>query len=39
MLKIAKSTEGPACPLMLLKGGYRVHPVPAPSRIIEVVNK
>ena len=39
MLKIAKSTEGPACPLIPLSGGYKVHPVPAPSRIMEVVSK
>jgi hypothetical protein len=29
-LKIAKSTEGPECAKILLKGGYTVHPVPAP---------
>src|ERR1700749_3628983 len=28
--KIAKSTEGPACAIFLAKGGYTVHPVPAP---------
>jgi hypothetical protein len=30
-LKIAKSTEGPECASTLLKGGYTVHPVPAPA--------
>jgi hypothetical protein len=39
MLKIAKSTEGPACPFKLLNGGYRVHPVPAPSRKVDANNK
>ena len=29
--KIAKSTEAPACATALLKGGYTVHPVPAPD--------
>jgi len=29
-LKIAKSTEGPECACTLDKGGYTVHPVPAP---------
>jgi len=29
-LKIAKSTAGPECAKILLKGGYTVHPVPAP---------
>jgi hypothetical protein len=28
--KIAKSTEGPAWAMFLAKGGYTVHPVPAP---------
>jgi hypothetical protein len=28
--KIAKSTDGPACAKFLAKGGYTVHPVPAP---------
>jgi hypothetical protein len=28
--KIAKSTDGPACAIFLAKGGYTVHPVPAP---------
>ena len=28
--KIAKSTEAPLCAIFLLKGGYTVHPVPAP---------
>jgi hypothetical protein len=29
-LKIAKSTEGPECACTLERGGYTVHPVPAP---------
>jgi hypothetical protein len=28
--KIAKSTEGPAWAMLLARGGYTVHPVPAP---------
>lgn len=39
ILNIARSTEAPACDLMLLSGGYKVHPVPAPSKNIELVNK
>lgn len=30
-LKIAKSTDGPEWPIVELRGGYMVHPVPAPS--------
>jgi len=30
-LKMAKSTDGPECDCILLKGGYTVHPVPAPD--------
>jgi len=29
--KIARSTDGPECAIFLLKGGYTVHPVPAPD--------
>lgn len=29
-LKIARSTDGPECPIIPLSGGYTVHPVPAP---------
>jgi len=29
-LNIAKSTEGPECDCKLERGGYTVHPVPAP---------
>lgn len=29
--KIAKSTEGPECATFELRGGYTVHPVPAPD--------
>ena len=39
MDKIARSTEGPAWPLMLLSGGYSVQPVPAPSRNVEETSK
>jgi hypothetical protein len=28
--KIARSTEGPACAIFDARGGYTVHPVPAP---------
>lgn len=28
--KIAMSTDGPACAMFLARGGYTVHPVPAP---------
>lgn len=28
--KIARSTDGPACAMFLDRGGYTVHPVPAP---------
>jgi len=39
ILRIAKSTEGPACDFIALKGGYKVQPVPAASKNIELVNK
>jgi len=39
ILKIARSTDAPACPLMLLRGGYSVQPVPAPSNNIELVKR
>ena len=39
MLKIAKSTEGPAWPFKLLSGGYKVQPVPAPSKKVEANSK
>jgi hypothetical protein len=29
-LKIAISTAGPECPILLAKGGYTVQPVPTP---------
>jgi hypothetical protein len=32
--KIAKSTQFPGCPKLEDKGGYTVHPVPAPDSII-----
>jgi hypothetical protein len=39
-LNIAKSTEGPECDCTLDKGGYTVHPVPAPvSTKLEDNNK
>jgi hypothetical protein len=28
---MAKSTDGPECDCTLLRGGYTVHPVPAPA--------
>lgn len=38
--KIAKSTEGPVCAIECDKGGYTVHPVPAPcSTRLEVKSK
>jgi hypothetical protein len=39
MLRIARSTDGPACDLIPLKGGYSVHPVPAASKNIELTSK
>ena len=30
LMKIAKSTDPPACAIFLDNGGYTVHPVPAP---------
>jgi len=39
ILRMAKSTEGPAWPLMPDSGGYRVQPVPAPSRKVEESSK
>jgi len=39
MLRIAKSTDGPACPFKLLSGGYKVQPVPAPSKKVDANNK
>ena len=39
ILSIARSTEAPACDFMLLSGGYKVQPVPAPSKNIELVSR
>lgn len=39
ILKIAKSTEGPACDLIPLSGGYKVQPVPAASKNMLLVSK
>jgi len=37
--KISISTDGPLCIIFLAKGGYTVHPVPAPfSTIIDIIN-
>lgn len=36
--KIAKSTEAPACAIFLDRGGYTVHPVPAPLSTNELDN-
>jgi len=39
-LKMAKSTEAPLCAILPDKGGYTVHPVPAPtSTKLELNNK
>jgi len=39
-LNIAKSTDGPGCASLAAKGGYTVHPVPAPlSTILDINNK
>ena len=35
ILRMARSTDGPAWPLMPDRGGYMVQPVPAPSRKVE----
>jgi hypothetical protein len=32
---MAKSTEAPGCAIILLSGGYNVHPVPAPNSTSE----
>jgi len=38
--KIARSTEDPICEIFLDKGGYTVHPVPAPASTIDLeINK
>lgn len=37
--KIARSTELPACAIFLDKGGYTVHPVPAPLSTAAEDNK
>jgi hypothetical protein len=39
MLKIARSTDGPACDFIPDSGGYRVHPVPAASKNIELTRR
>ena len=39
ILSIARSTDAPACDLIPLSGGYKVQPVPAPSKNIELVSK
>ena len=36
--KIGKSTGSPECAISLLKGGYSVHPVPAPDSTKDLVN-
>jgi len=35
--KIAKSTLGPACAIFLERGGYTVHPVPAPFSTADLI--
>jgi hypothetical protein len=37
-LKIDKSTDPPECEIVVDKGGYTVHPVPAPLSTIPPVN-
>jgi hypothetical protein len=37
--KIARSTDAPACATPLARGGYTVHPVPAPLSTILLVSK
>lgn len=37
--KIARSTEGPAWAIFLAKGGYTVHPVPAPFSTVADANR
>jgi hypothetical protein len=39
MLKIAKSTAAELCPIILLSGGYKVQPVPAPPTFIDNMSK
>lgn len=36
--KMARSTDAPACAILLAKSGYTVHPVPAPLSTILLVN-
>lgn len=36
--KMARSTDAPACAIPLARGGYTVHPVPAPLSTILLVN-
>jgi hypothetical protein len=36
--KIPKSTDAPGCPVIEDKGGYTVHPVPAPASTIPDLN-
>lgn len=37
--KIVRSTEAPACAIFPAKGGYTVHPVPAPASIIDEASR
>ena len=39
ILRIAKSTAAELWPIILLNGGYRVQPVPAPPTFIDSINK
>jgi hypothetical protein len=36
-VNMAKSTLAPECPVMLLKGGYKVQPVPAPPSFARAI--
>lgn len=37
--KIARSTEAPACARLPAKGGYTVHPVPAPASTVDEASR
>lgn len=37
--KIARSTEAPACARLPARGGYTVHPVPAPASTVDEASK
>ena len=39
ILRMAISTDGPDCAFIPLRGGYNVHPVPAPSRNVDEIRR